>query len=644
MATVAKQPRITEITLASPSAGPFSVGFRLFDPDQLKVYVNGERRRDFTIAASYRDGFTDTATIALSTQVPAGSVIRILGNMRAGRGVNYLPTDPRVVQKINVELARVAAMVAELQRDADRSLRTFRENEPVILEPGRLVVAADDGFAMGPNVEDIQDAEQYASRAETALVEAEIAAGVSQAAAVAAGASAGASQNSASTAQTAAGASQTAAITAQAAAGAAEAAADVAVGVSASLPATVKSFGAVGDGVANDAAAFQSLINSLPATPGPHVINVPPGSYAGNMAALALGGRSIVWQQSGPVTYPGTQPVGWGANRPWLGDTRPWSVGGYGFARDTDTGTPRPTVDVRRNTTHTGGIYGNVHSALISFSQIRTNVGNFENAFTTVLEDQAVQAGNPSFCGLQSEARRKPAAAGSTAGLFGGNILARDETGLQSSLAGGGLIGLELNVRARGSDDANRRVILDILPKCHEQTGAMEAYAGIRIKGTTTGGMTVLKRGVSIEPGGGGSYTSRGVHVEASSEAFFAGGAPNAVLDSLVTNAATARLGSTRKTAGNLLGSLIISGYNAADTTRPYVNLTGAIVSSEVGSETGVASLNIMIGGTLSSGIAVNGSSPANPVLLRVADTVKSVTQGAADSGGAGFRVLRVAN
>jgi hypothetical protein len=65
---------------------------------------------------------------------------------------------------------------------------------------------------------------------------------------------------------------------------------------------SVADFGAVGDGVTNDVAAFQNAINATPNS-GVQVILVPSGSYAGNMLNLDYGNRSIVWNEQGSVSY-----------------------------------------------------------------------------------------------------------------------------------------------------------------------------------------------------------------------------------------------------------------------------------------------------------------------------------------------------
>lgn len=131
MATVATATRSTTLTLASASAGPFSVGYRLFDDDTLDVFVNGTRSTAFTLASSYADGYDDTATITFDDALAIDDVIVIESNLTPGRSDDYVPGDPSLVSKMNIELARLWSSVADLHRGVARSLRGFASIDPV---------------------------------------------------------------------------------------------------------------------------------------------------------------------------------------------------------------------------------------------------------------------------------------------------------------------------------------------------------------------------------------------------------------------------------------------------------------------------------------------------------------------------------
>ena len=126
MATVAKSPRLLRTTLGIASAGPFSLGFRVFDTDGFEVYVNGAVQTvttDYTISASFTDGYDDAATITFTSALSAGDVLLVYGQAAADRGADYINGDANLTAKLNIELARQAAMLVEVQRDTPRAFQ-----------------------------------------------------------------------------------------------------------------------------------------------------------------------------------------------------------------------------------------------------------------------------------------------------------------------------------------------------------------------------------------------------------------------------------------------------------------------------------------------------------------------------------------
>lgn len=160
MATVAKTPRTTTSTVASAIAGPYSIGFRLFDDDGLKVYVNGVERADFTISSAYDEGYDDSASITFSTALSVHDVLTIDAALNPWREEDLVNTDPNLVQKLNVELGRLWSAMSDIKRDTLRSLRGFDAIAPV------------DGVDLSA----ISGAEAFATAAAASADEAEIAA------------------------------------------------------------------------------------------------------------------------------------------------------------------------------------------------------------------------------------------------------------------------------------------------------------------------------------------------------------------------------------------------------------------------------------------------------------------------------------
>lgn len=131
MATIPSTPRTNLITLATESAGPFDVGFRLLDAEGLTVYVNGVAVTNFTLSAAFVDGYDDSATITFLSALPATTEIQIDGSNPAKRATDYVNGDPLLTAKMNAELARLWASVAEIGQGVRRAVRGLAEIDPL---------------------------------------------------------------------------------------------------------------------------------------------------------------------------------------------------------------------------------------------------------------------------------------------------------------------------------------------------------------------------------------------------------------------------------------------------------------------------------------------------------------------------------
>lgn len=156
MATVAPTPRSTKITLASATAGPFLLGFRLFDADSLEVYVNGAPRSDWTLTANFDAGYDDDASLTFTADLAPADEVTIDGAQVAKRDADYLVGDPGLTRKLNIELARMWAGLAELKRGVSRSLRSTTSTLPFTPEEGRTIIFDGDGNPIvGPSATEI---------------------------------------------------------------------------------------------------------------------------------------------------------------------------------------------------------------------------------------------------------------------------------------------------------------------------------------------------------------------------------------------------------------------------------------------------------------------------------------------------------
>lgn len=122
MAIVAPSTRSTTYTLGVASAGPFLVGFPLFDDDELRVTVDGVASTAFSVSASYVDGIDENATITFSSSLPIASVIVIDGLISLSRDADLVNGNPNLVSTINTELTRITAAGQETRRDASAAL------------------------------------------------------------------------------------------------------------------------------------------------------------------------------------------------------------------------------------------------------------------------------------------------------------------------------------------------------------------------------------------------------------------------------------------------------------------------------------------------------------------------------------------
>ena len=172
MVTVSAAPRSTTIVLASPSAGPFALTFRLFEEDSVKVYVDGVESVAWTLSATFIDGYDDAATVTFGAAVGSGSTIVIDSVMIPAREDDLVNGDRNLVAKLNAELAVVWAALGELRRDADRALRGLVAVDPVEdLDVNLLASAGASATAAAASAASAAASASAAQTAENSLLE-----------------------------------------------------------------------------------------------------------------------------------------------------------------------------------------------------------------------------------------------------------------------------------------------------------------------------------------------------------------------------------------------------------------------------------------------------------------------------------------
>ncbi|WP_010137607.1 hypothetical protein [Oceanicola sp. S124] len=166
MVTVPSTPRVNTITLASASAGPFEVGFRLFEAAAVEIYVNGDLvSSGYTVTANFNDGYDDAATILFDEALEAADVIVVFGKMTPQRGNDYGAVEPKLTAKLNLELGKIWAVLSEHRHGLDRALRGFNEAPIGDLEAEKAIYWSGTEFVAGPSLANIAAAQANAEAA-----------------------------------------------------------------------------------------------------------------------------------------------------------------------------------------------------------------------------------------------------------------------------------------------------------------------------------------------------------------------------------------------------------------------------------------------------------------------------------------------
>lgn len=96
--------------------------------------------------------------------------------------------------------------------------------------------------------------------------------------------------------------------------------------------------------------------------------------------------------------------------------------------------------------------------------------------------------------------------------------------------------------------------------------------------------------------------------------------------------------------AATALSQIITYGKNSAGDETEYTQIRGSIDDNTAGAENGVLRLYAMKSGAPTILMQVNGGLATNGIQIYVGGSLKAVSEGDADTGGTGYRVLRVAN
>ncbi len=182
MATLSSAPRFTTATLASATAGPFNIGFRVFATstttakDALEVLVNGAVRTDFTVSGTFTSGYSDTATINFTAPLAIADVVDIYGNLEPERQEDLISTG--LTRLLNLELPRLWTSVADMLIKAKSAVRLAGgvAAPPITYDDGKVLIMQDSMIKAGPSADEITNAQSFADAAAASAAAAAISA------------------------------------------------------------------------------------------------------------------------------------------------------------------------------------------------------------------------------------------------------------------------------------------------------------------------------------------------------------------------------------------------------------------------------------------------------------------------------------
>lgn len=385
---------------------------------------------------------------------------------------------------------------------------------------------------------------------------------------------------------------------------------------------SVDAFGAIGDGTTDDTAAFQRAIDALPAVGGEIVLSKPDYAILG---ALVTGGRKILWKGGARINnsvYP--------------------SVPGIFESYD--------PANARRVVSRVGA--GNAefvqqdYYRTTGYAAAPDGVDTLLRAFTTINAGSSTSGPNPrdewpflarvdnysdSINGVANTGQARRHGKGA---VWSGHFNTYDH--IDPTTSPYAAWGFEANIQGDGGDpDLLRRVGGFI---AHSTSGN---YA--------TPGANVIGRGVLVQPDS--ADYGFGIHIMTGAGAGVSKGefrnaalridakAPDLIAARNPVGTGVIKVG-TGLDAG-VAAQVVGVGNNASALPAIYTEIRTTISSNTAGSETGTLGLWVSASGIMDEMINL---SPVGGVQMKIGGSLKQVSQGAADSGGAGFRVLLVPN
>lgn len=381
-------------------------------------------------------------------------------------------------------------------------------------------------------------------------------------------------------------------------------------------------WGAVGNGVANDTAAFQAAINALPSAGG--TIRLNKANYIVTLP-LTAGVKKILWTGGARINggvypkLPGTFESYDPANSRRVVSRADAGSGEFvqtDHYRETSYGAADPSVDT-------------LLRAYTIVSAGSSTIGSRPGAEWPF--QARVDNNSDSINGVASTGQARRYGKGA---VWSGHFNTYDYIDPTTSTFG--VWGIEANIQGDGGDPGNMRRVIGAIAHSVAQT-----YGG--------SGVNVIGRGVMINPDsadftyglhvltGSGAGTTRGQFLSAAIRIDAV--APDLIAARHPTATGTVKIG-TNLSSG-IAAQIIGVGNNASDQSASYSMIRTTITTNTAGAEAANLALFTASAGTLTEMLRV---SAAEGLRIRMDGVLKHVTQGAADSAGSGYRQLRVIN
>lgn len=384
---------------------------------------------------------------------------------------------------------------------------------------------------------------------------------------------------------------------------------------------TPESYGATGNGSTDDTAAFQSAIDALPASGGD--IWLRSDDYAVTQSSLTVGSKNVRWRSAksrinGAVNYglPGIQDT--------YDETLPRRVFRNDNGAETDT---TWMWEIHREADYNGGSGGVLHYAARVSVNIGANVGSSGNRKA----EKAISLRVDNASDHANGVALFTAAFANAQGAVWATESTTHSTVVPATYAHRNA---EFNIHGTGVDANDLRWVVEAV--AHSPDGVTYAGAGVN---TIHAGFQATPSTADFDFGftadtrsGSGEFLDAAFHAYTTGD-LFNGTDP--------TGAGIMRVGSLLN-AGTI-SQWLGRGRNTASADLTYTEIRSRISDGTAGAEDGVLELFVESGGTLTEVFQLAGGA-ASPVSMMVSGSLKQVTEGAPDSGGSGFRCLRVPN